>query len=235
MTGFRSLLLTCEHGGNQVPSFLGPSFQGAEEILQGHRGFDRGALELATHLQGFLDVPLLSNTMTRLVVDLNRSETNRDVFSEFTRSLGKPKREELLARFHRPHWQRVREVLEAQFAKGSVLHVGVHSFVPEVDGRVRQAELALLYDPARRGERELCSTWHALLRQAFPTFRVRRNYPFRGVSDGLPTALRKLYPSELYAGVELEVNNGLVADLHLWPTVLEKMAATLKALWFGCR
>ena len=33
-----------------------------------------------------------------------------------------------------------------------MIHVSSHSFTPELDGKVRRADVGLLYDPAPRGE-----------------------------------------------------------------------------------
>jgi len=42
-----------------------------------------------------------------------------------------------------------------------------------------------------------------------PTLRLRRNAPYRGVSDGLPTTLRRRFGNR-YLGMELEVNQRFV-------------------------
>jgi hypothetical protein len=40
-------LITCEHGGNDVPAEYAELFRGREAMLQSHRGYDRGALRMA--------------------------------------------------------------------------------------------------------------------------------------------------------------------------------------------
>jgi hypothetical protein len=52
----------------------------------------------------------------------------------------------------------------------------------------------------------LCARWQEALRRRERSLVVRRNYPYRGVSDGLPTHLRRRFRERCYAGVELEVN-----------------------------
>jgi hypothetical protein len=44
-----------------------------------------------------------------------------------------------------------------------------------------------------------------------PQLRLRRNYPYRGRSDGLTALLRRRHPDDAYAGIELEVNQAIVA------------------------
>lgn len=40
--------------------------------------------------------------------------------------------------------------------------------------------------------------------------RVRRNYPYAGKADGLTSHLRQRFPSNVYAGIEVEVNQRFV-------------------------
>ena len=90
-----------------------------------------------------------------------------------------------------------------------MLHLAVHSFTPVLGGVTRRADLALLYDPARASERTLCQRWQAALKAASAGFVVRRNYPYRGASDGLTKSLRGLHPASGYAGIEIEMNQRL--------------------------
>ena len=39
-----ALIITCEHGGNEVPAAYAPLFAGHEALLPTHRGWDAGAL-----------------------------------------------------------------------------------------------------------------------------------------------------------------------------------------------
>jgi hypothetical protein len=40
--------------------------------------------------------------------------------------------------------------------------------------------------------------------------RVRRNYPYLGTADGLVSFLRKEFSSELYIGIEIELNQKIM-------------------------
>jgi predicted N-formylglutamate amidohydrolase len=48
----------------------------------------------------------------------------------------------------------------------------VHSFTPALRGVRRNADLGLLYDPARAGELALARRWRAALREVGPELRV---------------------------------------------------------------
>jgi predicted N-formylglutamate amidohydrolase len=203
------LVLTCEHGGNDVPAAYTHLFKSrsAADALASHRGMDAGALRLATVLARRLRAPLTASRVSRLLVDLNRSPGHPKLFSEFVLFVGAEGRERILSRYYFPHRQRVAASIAAAIARsGCVLHVAIHSFAPRLGGQVRRADLGLLYDPARSAERVVCARWQALLRREAGQLRVRRNYPYRGTADGLTTSLRKAWAPGRYVGVELEVN-----------------------------
>lgn len=201
----RRLVVTCEHGGNRLPPACVPLFTDAPAVLQGHRGWDKGAAELAQQLGDAFGVKPYVQTMSRLVIDSNRSLTNRALFSQYTRALPAAERERLLARHYHPHRARIEAAVAARIAAGPVLHVAVHSFTPVLAGVVRDADIGLLYDPKRKAERDVVESWKRALARALPGLRVRLNYPYKGISDGLPTALRKKFGAR-YAGIELELN-----------------------------
>lgn len=221
------LLLTCEHAGRRVPPAYASLFRGAGRTLASHRGWDRGALALARLLARRLSSPLLAVTWTRLLADANRSPGNPGIWSSYTRSLPAQERARVLARWWWPHRQAVEAAVAAAVCGGRrVVHVAVHSFTPELDGEVRNADVAFLYDSRRRREAEFCRRWAALLRQHDPRLRVRFNYPYRGSDDGLSRPLRRRYAQSCYLGVEIEINQALVAGRG-WRRLQEQIADSL--------
>jgi predicted N-formylglutamate amidohydrolase len=203
------LLITCEHGGNRVPRGLAAHFasQSAKAALASHRGWDPGALELARRFAKQLVAPLLFSTVSRLVVELNRSPRHRRLFSEFMADVPAAQRQAVVIEHYQPHRQAVLKLAQdTARRKSQVLHVSVHTFTPVLDGADRLADVGLLYDPARRIEGEFCGQWLAELRAARPDWTVRRNYPYLGKTDGLVTTLRRAVGERNYLGIELEVN-----------------------------
>jgi predicted N-formylglutamate amidohydrolase len=204
-------IVTCEHGGNRVPPRYRDLFVGADRDLTSHRGWDPGALTLAKQLAPLLDAPLITATTTRLFVDLNRSEDHPDVFSEFTRPLADDARERIFDAHYRPYRDTVRAAIDTHFDKGArVIHISSHSFTPVMRGVVRDADVGLLLDPQRKWEVALCRAIAAAINDALPALKVRRNYPYRGDSDGLTTTLRGEYHARDYAGIEIELNQRLL-------------------------
>ena len=184
---------------------------GAAGALASHHGYDRGALALARVLARRLAAPLHAATTTRLLVDHNRSAAHAGCFSRYTRELPRAARARMLDELYWPHRRAVERAIARQVRAGRrVLHVAVHSFTPVLHGERRNADVGLLYDPARRPERALCARWRHELAELDPRLRVRLNYPYRGTSDGLTTALRRTLPASHYRGIEIELNQALL-------------------------
>jgi predicted N-formylglutamate amidohydrolase len=203
-------LVTCEHGGNRIPQRYAALFRGQRRLLESHRGYDPGALSLARSLGRTLPAPLVASTVSRLLIELNRSAGHRNLHAPIVRSARAAIRDELWHRYYLPYRRRVIAHVEAALAKGKrVVHISAHSFTPELDGRRRTAEVGFLYDPRQRMETMLCRRWQVRLRQLAPAWRVRLNYPYRGTGDGLTRVLRKKFGATRYAGIELEVNQAL--------------------------
>lgn len=206
-------LVTCEHGGNRVPARYLAWFTGHEALLDSHRGHDPGALAMARQLAAALQAPLYFSTVSRLLIDLNRSPGHPNLYSEATRPAPAALRREIRARHYRPYRARVEAwIAQAVAAGGQVIHLSSHSFTPVLGGVARNADVGLLYDPARPGEAALCRRWQAALHASAPHLRVRRNYPYTGRSDGFTAWLRRRFPAEAYLGIELELNQRWVGQ-----------------------
>lgn len=203
------LILSCEHASADVPAPYRRLFASANarRALRSHRGSDIGAVLVARALRRAFRCPLFEASVTRLLVDLNRSPHHVRLYSEFSRELGPRERREVLARYYHPHRLKVKQAVQSVVASGRcAVHLSVHSFTPRLAGETRTAEVGLLYDPARAPEAALAAGWREKLRQAAPAYRIRRNYPYRGADDGLCTWLRSEFSPRHYVGIELEVN-----------------------------
>jgi predicted N-formylglutamate amidohydrolase len=227
-----AFFISCEHGGNRVPAEYRHLFAGAKLELESHRGYDIGILPLAHACARKLNAPALISETSRLLVDLNRSEGHPRLFSEWTRGLPEHEQGQILARYYHPYRQQVRQKLGKLIAsEGLVVHLSLHSFAPVLGGQVRPVDVGLLYDPARPGETELCDRWSKQLRTALPALRIRRNSPYRGISDGLVTLLRHEFPPHQYQGIEVEVNQSLpLGGGTPWQQLLRELPETLNEL-----
>lgn len=202
-----ALLITAEHAGRRVPRAHAGLFRGSLRTLASHRGWDPGSLELARELSRAFRAPLVAATVTRLLIDVNRSLDNPSLFSAWTRGLAPEERARIIARYYTPHRSAVERAIRRLLrAHDRVIHVGVHSFAPVLRGERRTMDLGLLFDPARALERRACRAWASALARADPRLRIALNAPYRGIDDGLTTHLRAVFPPSRYAGIELEVN-----------------------------
>ena len=188
---------------------------------------------MAKELAGAFDAPLVAAIVSRLVIDLNRSIGHPQLFSAATRAAPSELRTKIVAQYYRPYRMEVERLVGRSVARGRrVIHVSSHSFTPELNGKVRCADVGLLYDPARQRETELCARWKASLAVIAPQIRVRRNYPYAGKGDGLTSALRLVFPPHTYIGIELEINQTIVLAAGRRWTALR--SALIDSLQMAC-
>ncbi len=225
------VIVSCEHGGNEVPPAYASLFRNATEDLASHRGWDIGALGVAQRFACVTSFPLVACTYTRLLVEPNRSPDSGQLFSRYTRDLGSDAKAAIVREYYECHRHSVEQLIaDAVAAERRVLHVGVHSCTDELDGRVRELEVSLLFDPDRPSEDDICQAWNTELARLEPTWRLPFNEPYKGTDDGLTTWLRGRHAAEMYAGVEVEVRQGLIAGVNARRRVGDALAASLKAI-----
>ena len=206
-----SFLVTCEHGGNRIPTRYRGLFRGQAALLGTHRGYDPGALVMARQIARALHAPLVTSTVSRLLVDLNRSIGHPKIFSAASRAAPVAVRAKIVEQHYLPYREEVERLVRRSVSRGRrVIHISSHSFTPELDGNVRRADVGLLYHPGRSGEVALAARWKTALEEAAPELRVRRNYPYAGKGDGLTSHLRLRFSPAAYVGIELEVNQKIV-------------------------
>lgn len=215
------LMLTCEHASNKLPAAF-KKFVPAD-VQKTHRAYDIGALQVFRKLVKFAKPEFsCEGKFSRLFVDLNRTITNKSAFSEY---YGKLEASDMAAAKKMKataiaYWMEYREKIEEFVAKNAnadkkgtksaasnaaVVHLGIHSFTPALNGKVRNADIGILYDPARPLERKYAQVIKDEIKRLYPHMKVRFNYPYKGTSDGLTTTLRKKFGPR-YVGIEIEMN-----------------------------
>ncbi|GMU33205.1 MAG: hypothetical protein AMXMBFR20_10770 [Planctomycetia bacterium] len=230
MRKFDCIIFTCEHGGHRVPAAYQSLFAGRGRLLQSHRGYDPGALELARGLSRNVRAPLIFSDVTRLLVELNRSPDSDDFFSAITRSASQAQKGRIVSDHYLPYRRKVERRIAGWLDGGRrVLHLSIHSFTPVFRGRRRDLDIGLLYDPARKLEAAFCRAWRKGLVKCDPSLTVRANQPYRGTADGFTTYLRTLSGAAArYAGIELEVNQRFCrGSAKRWRTLQSNIAQGL--------
>jgi len=224
----KSLIITCEHASNAVP----PEFEhlftlGDVEVLASHRGWDPGALDLATNLSATLGTPFFRSHVTRLLVEANRSLHNEQLFSTYTAGLNDEDKKYLIDQYYYPYRKPVEEAIRR--LPKPVVHFSIHTFTPVWVDRVRKVDIGLLFDPARSLEFSVCEQLKTFLQHELKQYVVEFNDPYQGTDDGFTTYLRTFYPDEEYAGIEIEVNQKYVGT-PAWETITTALTLAMKKL-----
>ena len=209
------LILTCEHASNKLPAAFKKAVPA--EVLKTHRAYDIGAVLVFRKLVKFAKPEFYcEGKYSRLFVDLNRTITNKSAFSEYYEQLDKATASKVKAQAT-AYWQEYRAAIEkfvdsafkpktrAAKSAPTIIHLGIHSFTPVLNGNVRNTDIGILYDPARPQERAYANIIKAEIKRLYPAMKVRFNYPYKGSSDGLTTTLRKKFGPQ-YVGIEIEIN-----------------------------
>ena len=212
------LILTCEHASNKLPA----TFKNVvpAEVLKTHRAYDIGAVQVFRKLVRFAKPEFFcEGNFSRLFVDLNRTITNKSAFSDYYEALAasdKAAAEKAKAQAT-AYWQEYRATIEkfvetalksqtrATKSAPTIIHLGIHSFTPTLNGKVRNTDIGILYDPTRPQERAYANVIKAEIKRLYPAMKVRFNYPYKGTSDGLTTTLRKKFGPR-FVGIEIEIN-----------------------------
>ena len=224
-------VLSCEHAVNTIPAPYQPLFSQHEAVLQTHRGIDIGALEIARHLHKTLACKFEQATVSRLLIDCNRSLNHKQCFFFFFKTLSAKDKQTLIDTYYRPYLENLQPIIKNHIDQGAqVLHLSIHSFTPELNGKIRNAAIGLLYDYTRHGEREVARVWRGLIELQTPAFRVRMNYPYHGKSDGFTSHLRKVHNEHDYLGLEIECNQALLSEDESRKEVATVLATSLQEL-----
>lgn len=214
------IILSCEHAGNEVPEEYQSLFIEKSEILESHRGWDPGAWPLANYLSNQLSAPLFGCLTTRLLIEANRSPDHEQLFSEFTKSLKKEEKENLIEKIYRPYRDRVITTIEQSVKP--VFHLSIHSFTPVWNDQERKVDIGILFDPDRSSELRFSQHLAEQLEMKLSGFQIRFNDPYKGTDDGFTTWLRKKYNDVEYTGIEIEVNQKFATRLALVDKALFK-------------
>ncbi|TRX70472.1 N-formylglutamate amidohydrolase [Carboxylicivirga sp. M1479] len=216
----KMVVLSCEHGGNEVPEKYRNLFKNAVSALNSHRGYDIGAKELFDLMNFAYIAHRQCATTSRLLVDINRSLHRRTLFSEFTKNLAKEEKKLILENyyyaFRKPFDLKIQKLWSQN---KTVLHLSVHSFTPMLNNKIRQTDFGILYNPERKEEKHFAKLWKDKINEILPDYRVRFNYPFRGKPDGHVRYFRDR-EQEKYLGIEFEMNQKYAHDQVL----LQKIA-----------
>lgn len=226
-----TILLTCEHAVNTIPPEFSHLFAKDTAILDTHRGLDIGAKAIADHLARHLSCSFYQcASVSRLLVDCNRTLSHKTCFSEWSRHLSDKEKEQLkhyYFSFREPVIKTIQMLINQ---KKRILHFSIHSFTPVLNGKIRETEIGLLYDPKRRLEKNVAAQLQKALRTLMPHYRTRLNYPYLGTSDGFTTSLRTQFDEKDYIGLEIEMNQSLMTSEHTREALMRQLTQAIESL-----
>ncbi len=223
------LVITCEHAFPNIPGEYAYLFALDPAVLETHEAYDPGSYDLFRHIAPLGD-EIFYQKIGRLLVETNRSLWHTSLYSRFSRNLGEREKSKILNNYYRPYREMVTDAVASFIVRGNdVVHISVHSFTPVLNNIIRNADIGLLYDPARRPEKNLSSSWKKLLQSECPDLKIRYNYPYLGKADGFTTALRKKFQQN-YVGIELEINQSWVNSNRMDSLVKDAIYKSIEAI-----
>lgn len=197
------LVLSSEHAGNEIPSFLKEKVVISNQVLNSHRGLDVGASYLSELMEEILEVPVQQFKISRLIIEGNRPLGDKGLFSSYMKNASSAEKEMLIKLFHTTHWKAVQKEVKNKLKKtGKCIHIGIHSFTPVFHGVKREMDIGLLFDPKNTFEKKICVELQKELQKIGLV--VRLNKPYKGIDPGMTQSFRQEFKN--YAGIELEVN-----------------------------
>ena len=221
------LLVTCEHGGNNIPKPFKTYFKDSELVLNSHRGYDLGALDIFKSLAPFADKAFYSET-SRLLIELNRSLHHPKLFSEFTKHISSAEKQQIIQSYYSEYRNPIENSIKNWINEGeTVLHISVHSFTPVLNTIERDGDIGLLYDSKSQNEKLFVIHFKKELKALNRNLNVRFNYPYLGKADGFTTYLRKQFTSD-YLGIEIEVNQKYVNQNQMPLEIKDAIIVALK-------
>jgi predicted N-formylglutamate amidohydrolase len=198
-----SLVITCEHAGNEVPDEYSHLFSNFE-VLNSHRGWDPGALEVAEYMSRATGAASFTFKITRLLIELNRSLESDALFSEFSTGLDHTAKQKLIKQYYVPYRKGVEQAID--ITRKPATHLSIHTFTPVFNGVTRTTDIGILFDPSRNGETNFSVLLLSQLKAALPGLVIEFNKPYAGIDDGFTTYLRSKFNDEDYSGIEIEIS-----------------------------
>lgn len=233
------LIISCEHASNLLPARYG-NLGLRRRALESHIAWDRGARAIARYCADRLDCVYHEGQYSRLLIDLNRSPHHPKLIPKVAFGVPVPgntglsdeERRARVVNYYQPYRQRLLADLRRLIrTSGACLHFSIHTFAPRAGRTTRRADIGVLYDPARRWEREnalALASW--LQAQGLNT---RCNYPYRGTNDGFTSFSRRNFSGNDYLGIEIEVNQRLLRPSATRPEPKCLVAAGIESLVGG--
>lgn len=222
---YYGIVISCEHATNAILNKYATYYD--KNQLNSHLGFDAGAAHLAKMLGYRLNRTPVLGRVSRLLIDLNRSESNQSLFSTISKTkLSLSQRQLLIETIYRPYRNQIKTEIESELKNNQkTVHLSIHSFTPVLNLVERKVDIGFLYNPKRLEERQFVTKIITTIKN-HRTYRknrltIARNSPYKGISDGCTTAMRKVFSDQTYIGIEIEVNQKHLQKNHFRKDIID--------------
>lgn len=224
------LVISCEHASNKLPAVWSRKLKIPKHILSSHCGYDIGVKSIARGISKHFKATYVEGKYSRLLIDLNRTSRSRSLFSKWALSnLRAGERLEVLQKFYTPHVESLRKSMPIR-QEHCYLHLGIHSFTPQLHGETRNNDFGILYDPKRALEKKISKKLVESLRQIKPDFHTRYNYPYRGDHGGIVEIFRSSHLPSNYVGLEIEINQKRLQSKKAQKEILEVLIQAISSV-----
>jgi len=224
------IIITAEHAGNHVPAKFEGLFKGHEEVLQSHRGWDPGSMEVAKSMAENLGAQFHHQKLSRLIIEMNRSLHSNQLFSEFTGGLSNDEKQTLITDYYAQYRDQVEHKITDQIHSGNtVIHLSIHSFTPVFEGVERKVDVGLLCDASITNELQFCFAYKVKLQSELEQMTININDPYDGAADGFTTYLRTKFSSNDYLGIEVEINQKFI-NTSLQETITQALTTCIQKI-----
>lgn len=231
-----SLVMTCEHAGNELPPDIELSAK-EREWLQDHWGWDIGAERLVRAMVEREPAVAVLSRYSRLLCDVNRHLERWDLVRPhvkgepvgFNRDLSEEDLQQRIDRFHTPYHEGVDECLTRVHRESpDFFLLSVHTFTPVLGDEVRDLEVGLLFD---HGQEEY-------IRPIFEELKaedldVVLNEPYSG-KEGFIYSVERHGTNFGVRFLEIEIRNDLVDSPEGAAEIAEGLTGALNRVpWYG--
>lgn len=212
----RPIVLLCEHASPRIPGEyqnLGIS----PEELNGHYGWDIGALDVYQCLASKLEIEGIHSTVSRLLIDFNRRAECQDLIRREldpgktipgNKDLSEEEVNRRLSSYWKPFHKAVEESICSHMEeKLNPFLISVHSFTPVLNGEKRDLDMGLLfYPPFSTSYSRSVSIKEALEKKGYT---VELNKPY-SVENPHPYPIHHYAEKYNLSYLAVEINNSLI-------------------------
>lgn len=229
-------LLVCDHASAALPDEFGENILPPEDAAR-HISHDIGAAAVTRLLASTLPAHAFLATLSRLVVDLNRSAECPDVIPEisdgsivpFNQNLSAPERTARLQTYHEPYHHALGKLAQSHIAQHGQQTLGilVHSFTPclkTCTQMQRPWHIGLLWRDDEKTARQL-QRWL----ESHTDFVIGDNEPYTAFS-GASYTMRKHFGDADIPHIAIELRQDLIADRAGQENMATLLAQAFKAL-----